>query len=100
MIVLPDASTTVAPRGTLTEPDGPIALIRFFSTTTVPLGITSSPFMVINRAFVNAIVPEGFGRGTVIAISPIFCGLASVSFCRYNVLLNDQAMVFESSQVA
>ena len=40
MIVLPLTSMRVAPAGTVTEPDGPTAVMRLPSTTMVPFSIT------------------------------------------------------------
>ncbi len=57
MIVLPAASITSAPAGTLTF--APTAVIRLPVITTVPRSITSSPRMVMMRAFVSATAPVG-----------------------------------------
>ncbi len=70
MIVLPLASTTVAPLGMLTLPAGPTATIRSPSITIVPLSMApaSSPAMVRMRAPVSATVPLGLSARRVRAI--------------------------------
>src|SRR5689334_22895702 len=60
MTVFPPRSTTVAPAGAVTEPERPIAAMRSPVTTMSALSRTSSPFMVIARAFFSRIDP--FGR--------------------------------------
>src|SRR5688572_11573756 len=79
MIVVPAASTTVAPLGIWTLPEGPTAAIRSPVTTIVPRSITSSPRMVTSRAFVNATVPRGTSRGNVIATAARVSTRADVS---------------------
>ena len=54
-----------APAGTPTEPAGPIAAMRFPVTRMSARGMTSSPFMVMARAFRRTTEPLGRGRGTV-----------------------------------
>jgi hypothetical protein len=57
MTVLPRMSNTRAPAGTATR--APTETTRSSLMTTVPRSITSSPRMVMTRAFVSATVPRG-----------------------------------------
>ena len=72
MIVLPRASICFAPAGIATL--RPTAVIRFPSTTTVPLSIVS-PEAVMMRAPVNAIAPSGMSVFAVKLMStPLLSG--------------------------
>ncbi|MCO4773538.1 MAG: hypothetical protein KDA24_26125, partial [Deltaproteobacteria bacterium] len=64
MIVLPLASNSSAPAGIAIVPSAPTALIRLSVTTIVPRSMTSSPSIVMMRAPVNAVLPDGLARGT------------------------------------
>ena len=69
MMVFPDRLRTAAPEGIGTLPLGPIAVIRLLVITMSPRAITSSPFIVISRAFCRAIVPFGLSLSTTISTS-------------------------------
>ena len=57
MIGLQATSMTRAPLGTVTLPVAPTAVTRSPVTTTSPLGMTSSPFIVMIRAPRSTTVP-------------------------------------------
>ena len=70
-IVLPLMSISLAPGGAVTEPVFPTAAIRLFTTNMSPFSITSSPFIVIIRAFFINTIPTGksFLKKTVTSFS-------------------------------
>ena len=81
MIVLPFTSTRVAPAGSETEADGPIAVIRLPSTITVAFSMTPGvpwigpaaiPAIVITRAPTSATEPDGMSLFTVKPIGTPF----------------------------
>jgi hypothetical protein len=72
MTVLPAASKVLAPAGTETVPDGPMAAIRLSVTTMSAFSRTSSPFIVTTRAPLSTHEPCGTDRGIVRAIGMVW----------------------------
>ena len=79
MIVRPETSMRVAPDGTDTESEGPTAVMRFSSTTTVPFSITRSPSIATMRAPTSAMLPDGW---SLAVMKPIAVRAASPSSSR------------------
>ena len=90
MIVLPLTSIRVAPAGTLTDDDGPIAVMRLPSTMTVAFSMTPGvPWMgpaarlaiVMTRAPTSATTPCGTSLFTVKPIGmPLASGSAALAW--------------------
>jgi hypothetical protein len=85
MIVFPFTSMRLAPAGTLTEPEGPTAVMRLPSITTVAFSTTPgvpgigpglSPAIVTTRAPTRATAPDGL---SLLTVNPIGIPLASAS---------------------
>ena len=90
--VLPRRSRRRTPAGAATRPRSPTATIRLSVTRTSPLSITWSPIMVMTRAPLSRIEPDGRDRGTSTTTS-VFCGSAASTAWRKNCAPHDQVTV-------